>query len=77
MTNLRDKINVVETELSDFQQEEEDLKSAIDEAKEVLKEITSDLEDETTPKSIEEDADIDDDDDDAFVVMPLSWMTTW
>ena len=76
MTNLRDKINVIETKLSDFQQEEEDLKSAIDEAKEVLKEITGDLEDATTPKSIE-DADIDDDDDDAFVVMPLSWMTTW
>lgn len=67
MSSLRDKINDIEIICSDLQQQEEDLKFADDEAKELLKEISSDLQNATTPRENKTDSEIDDDDE-AFVM---------
>jgi chromosome segregation ATPase len=67
MSSLRDKINDIEIKCSDLQQQEEDLKFADDEAKELLKEISSDLQNATTPREDKTDSEIDDDDE-AFVL---------
>eukprot|EP00536_Pseudo-nitzschia_multiseries_P011811 jgi/Psemu1/289916/fgenesh1_pg.422_\ len=61
MSDLRDTINGFETDLSDLQQEEEDLKFAVDEANERLEEITSELDDAKNPNSKKQSAADDDD----------------
>jgi len=64
MTGLRDKINDHETQLADLQQQQEDLKLAADEAKELLEEITSELEDAKNAVSTKQAAGNDNGDDD-------------
>ena len=78
MTDLLDKINNIEIELSNKKEEEEELKLAVDEAKEIVKELEKDLTDATAPpkgkkkRTTKNDNSIDDeyfdDDDEDFIV---------
>ena len=61
MTCLRDEINDIETQLSDFQQQQEDLQLTTDEAKELLKEISGQLQNATRSSNGKENTDVDDD----------------
>jgi chromosome segregation ATPase len=55
MTSFRDRINNIETNLSDLKQQEEDLQFAVDEAKDLLEELSTNLQNANTPTEISDD----------------------
>ena len=65
MTRLRDKINGIETRLSDYQQQEEDLQLTAQEAKELLEKISSELKNVTRKTYDKESTTVDDE---SFVI---------